>query len=327
MDKSIKCLLCNDNFSNYIKFSYHIRKKHQITSKEYYDSFMKKDKEEKCNNIECNNICKFISFQNGYSKHCSTRCSTLNKETQDKMKYKLMEKYGVEHALQSKEILNKMIEGNIIKFGVKNIQQNKQIKEKTKKTCIEKYGVEFACQSKEIRLKIKETNIKRYGFVSPMESDIIKRKSKKSCINKYGVDHHMKVIEIKEKTRNTSLERHGYKYWVGTEEHIEWMKNGGAAYCNKFIINPSKPQVELYNICQQIFPYVILNYPCLNYSIDIAVPSLNLAIEYDGSYWHSDKEYDYERQRKLEEEGWIFLRFVDKIPTIEELKSELKEKL
>lgn len=89
----------------------------------------------------------------------------------------------------------------------------------------------------------------------------------------------------------------------------EYMINGGASYLNSCISNPSKPQVELYNMILELCPYAILNYPCLNYSIDIAIPFLNIAIEYDEPYWHQDKESDERRQKKLEEEGWIFIRF------------------
>ena len=108
------------------------------------------------------------------------------------------------------------------------------------------------------------------------------------------------------------------------EKLKERMNDWQAGYMNTFIKNPSKPQIKLFKLCCEIFPYPILNYRCLNYSIDIAVPSLNLAIEYDGSYWH-DKEYDDYRQNKLENEGWKFLRYVDKIPEKDKLFFDFKE--
>lgn len=100
------------------------------------------------------------------------------------------------------------------------------------------------------------------------------------------------------------------------------MINGGAAYCNRFIKNPSKPQIKLFELCQKLLPYPILNYPCDRYSIDIAVPSLNLAIEYDGSYWHNS-EYDKYRQEQIEKDGWVFLRYVDEIPSKKKLLKEV----
>ncbi len=45
------------------------------------------------------------------------------------------------------------------------------------------------------------------------------------------------------------------------------------------------------------------------YSVDIAMPSLRLAIELDGWYWHQDKKKDCERDRILRSRGWHVKRF------------------
>lgn len=111
------------------------------------------------------------------------------------------------------------------------------------------------------------------------------------------------------------------------ERDRERMLNGGAAYMLSFVRNPSKPQVKLFHLIQEVCPYSVLNYPCvaLNCSIDIAVPQLSLAIEYDGSYWHQDEESDRKRQQILEEEGWTVLRYRDYIPTKEELLKDINQ--
>jgi len=108
------------------------------------------------------------------------------------------------------------------------------------------------------------------------------------------------------------------------EMHSKRMKNGGAAYANFFIKNPSGPQIQLFNKVKKIYPQAILNYPSLNFSIDIAIPDLMIAIEYDCWYWH-DEEKDKIRQSKLEGKGWKFLRYKDYIPKIDELKKDLKK--
>lgn len=107
------------------------------------------------------------------------------------------------------------------------------------------------------------------------------------------------------------------------EELRNRMLNGGAAYLNSFIKNPSKPQTELYKRCKSIFSDAVLNFPCLNYSIDVAIPSYWVAIEYDGSYWHQDNEKDQHRQFRIEQEGWSFLRYLDYVPTVEELDHDI----
>ncbi len=109
------------------------------------------------------------------------------------------------------------------------------------------------------------------------------------------------------------------------EKQKERMLNGGAAYMLSFVKNPSNPQVELFHLVQEIYLGTVLNYPCLNYSIDIVVPQLNLAIEYDSSYWHQDEDKDLKRQLELEKEGWIFLRYRDYVPILEKFLEDLNQ--
>ena len=105
----------------------------------------------------------------------------------------------------------------------------------------------------------------------------------------------------------------------------KFFKNGEAARLNLFIKNPSKPQIELYEIIKQIYPNCILNYPTeSNFSIDIAIKKHMVAIEYDGSYWHN-KEKDKIRQDKLENEGWKFIRYIYYIPNIKKIEEDLKD--
>lgn len=106
------------------------------------------------------------------------------------------------------------------------------------------------------------------------------------------------------------------------------MLNGKAAYLNRCMKNPSVPQVKLYKKVLKICPYAILNYPYLNYSIDIAIPFLNIAIEYDG-YFHfnseESKEYHKRRQTNLEKEGWKFIRYniYQEFPSKKEVRKDI----
>ena len=103
---------------------------------------------------------------------------------------------------------------------------------------------------------------------------------------------------------------------------IEWQ----ASYMNSFIKNPSKPQVELFNLVKKLCYCAELNYPVIevNRCIDIAIPFHKIAIEYDGSYWHQDEEKDKQRQKQIESLGWKFIRYRDRIPTIDELRLDIQ---
>jgi hypothetical protein len=213
-----------------------------------------------------------------------------------------IKKYG-DHPMRVQEFKDKFNKTCLENFGG-HPMKNDRIKDKCKETCLDRYNVENYSQTKECKNRIEKTNMEKFGFSCSLQNE-----------------------EVKEKARKTSLELHGVEYYTQTEEFKESqsrrMLNGGAAHALSFMKNPSKPQVELFQLVQQYCPYVILNYPCLNFSIDIAIPKLGIAIEYDGSYWHQDKEADNRRQKLLEDEGWKFLRYRDYVPRLEEFKKDI----
>lgn len=150
----------------------------------------------------------------------------------------------------------------------------------------------------------------------------------KMCLSQQGKKHHFYGKKHKETTKKKTS--YSMKKWWNTIDGVKQrqkqsnkMKEGQAAYANSFITNPSKPQVELFNKVKKIFNSAILNYPFFSYSLDIAIPEKRLVIEYDGSYWHNDKDYDKRRQNYLERHGWKFLRYVDKVPSFNELNIDI----
>jgi len=133
-----------------------------------------------------------------------------------------------------------------------------------------------------------------------------------------------------EKRRGRTKETYEYLR-EAAKKHSRYMKNGGAVYANSFNTNPSGPQVEIYKTAKEMFPEltVKINYPFLNYGLDIAILEYKVAIEYDGSYWHGvnkKKGYDDDkRQKECENYGWKFLRYEDKIPTMDQLKEDIQK--
>ncbi len=217
------------------------------------------------------------------------------------------------------------------KYGVDNASQIEGVSDKIKDTFIKRYGVSNASYLPDFESKRKMTNRKKLGVDYPMQSEEIKNKNVSYFQKKFGYDYPMQTPESR---KQLSKNRKG-KTWeeiFGIEKsnelkikQKEFMERGHAVIMNKCISNPSKPQVELFNLCQELFPLAILNYPCIwtNRSIDIALPQLAVAIEYDGSHWHQDKEADNIRQKNIEEQGWNFVRYLDRIPSREELLADV----
>ena len=100
MLNELNCKICGYEASTKQGFNSHISHKHHIKSKDYYDTYLKKDGEGIC---FCGNPTKFRDMWYGYNKHCCTRCIPLDPKIQDKMKATCMEHYGVDNIWKDRD--------------------------------------------------------------------------------------------------------------------------------------------------------------------------------------------------------------------------------
>lgn len=344
------CEICKFVCKDYHKLANHIRK-HNITSKYYFNKYLLNDK----NKIKCE-VCgkepKFLGMKKGYSTHCSIKCGVSNPKTIEKAKKKFILKYGVCNPSQSISIKEKKAKTCLKNYGVENPSkseivrhkvkqtcfknngvlypmQNTDIHNKAKQTCFKHYGVEFSFQSLEIKKRTVKSNLIKYGFISTNQVSYIKDKQKKTCFKNYGVENPRQSEEIKRKYRQTCLKRYGVDHPNKTKKSRENLRqvmlNGGAVVALHGNKSPSKPQVKLYYMIKSLYEDAVLNFPVIevNKSIDIAIPTLKVAIEYAGSYWHQNKEKDQIRQKEIENLGWRFIRYLDEIPSLERIKEDI----
>lgn len=181
-------------------------------------------------------------------------------------------------------------------------------------------GLKTGPQSEEVKRK-------RVEIQTKIMSDPIRRKNQSNKMK--GINHPLFGKKRSNNTKDKIRSKLIGKCYL-TEKFIENLRkemlDGRASYMNSFISNPSKPQIELFNLVKSLCYCSIINYPIkeVNRCIDIAIPFHKIAIEYDGSYWHQDKEADNDRQNQLESYGWKFLRYLDVIPTKEQLKKDIE---
>ena len=144
-----------------------------------------------------------------------------------------------------------------------------------------------------------------------------------------------KILEYKtrkgrKQSLNERLKRKGPRHSKEYKERLRnEMLNGKAIYLNRFIKNPSKLEVKLRELIKILYSNCEFQYPVLNYSLDVALPDKKIAIEYDGWY-HFDTQdhidYHFRRQKKIEEQGWKFIRYsmFNKFPSIEQIRDSVK---
>ena len=183
------------------------------------------------------------------------------------------------------------------KYGVDNPMHVLDVKEKLQNTIRLKFGVDNISQLEEIKQKKMNTFQQRYGVNWAMESEDIKNKVKQTCLKKYGCTNSMQNETIRAKAMSTLC------------------KNGNTP--------TSSQQIEVYNILKQYYDTTKLNYPFSLLSLDIfvCINNIKIDVEYDGWFWHQDKQKDLQRDKFLQSKGFKVLRIRsgELLPTEQEL--------
>ena len=247
------------------------------------------------NNLKKRPVCiicgKPVKYTSGhYAKFCSKECqySDLGKKITKEIKIKSnLEKYGVEHTSQLKEVTDKRTKSRA--EHVNKIQQH------VRESLYKKYGAYDVMHIPHILQKIKNTNLKKFGVEFPLqqlkkENSEIYQKISQTCINKFGVDSPLKNKEIREKIKQTNIQKYGVDNPLKNKEI--WKKSQD----NRQISSKSKLENNFLNYLKLkyesddiITQYKSKEYP---YYCDFYIKSINLYIEIQGHWTHNDHPFD-----------------------------------
>jgi len=258
----------------------------------------------------------------GDKKYYCHKCSKIKKDKT------MLDLYGVIHPCQNADIMQKVKDTNNEKYGVDMPSQLLEFENKKKQTNLEKYGVEYPQQNKEIKNKSYETMIEKYGVKTPIENVEIKEKIKNTCLSKYGVKNPFCSVDIRKKiTENTNkntIEKYKNEYnivSIDSDNYSILCKKGHIYEIYKSLFNQRNTyNVENCTICNpighfssdsenDILDFIKENYDgeiiensrnIINpYELDIYLPELKLAFEFNGVFWHSElyKEKNYHNMK------------------------------
>ena len=269
-------------------------------------------------------------------KYCDYIKSTLNKTTNYyckkcknvKIKETVLNKYGVENVFQLKEVKDKIKETSLKKYKKDHYSKTDDFINKIKTTNLEKYNVEFVQQNKEVRQKTEETNIIKYGFKTSLLNNDVKIKVNNTMLDKYGVLYPLQNEEIKNKNKKTRKENILNKYndlnIISIKSNLYTiMCDKGHIYqidsCNlyhrKNVYNTilctmcnnisdkqtSGLETELYEFIKENYNGNILknDRTVIKKELDIYLPEMNLAFEFNGLYWHNElnKPNNYHKEK------------------------------
>ena len=241
-------------------FATHMKMKHHMTTKTYYDIYCIQEDEGIC--VVCGNATTFKSITYGYSKHCSNkRCSQIDPIIIKKKEQTCISKFGTSNAYQSEEIKEKIRQTLLNRYGVESILQHPNTRQKTYEAINSTKVKNKIYQSKLNHIKEyeiannctwKKTLVELYGqgWLKLDIPDIILNRRTKFISNKY-----IPIIEDYYNHSKSSI------YESQIKDLITTIYNGNIVYHSRSII----PHKEL----------------------DIYIPEYKLAIEFNGIFWHS----------------------------------------
>ena len=188
----------------------------------------------------CGKLTPFLSYDRGFQKYCSLKCSNNDPEVIKKKEQTSLKKYGTTKPQQtdivkqksretslrlyggqgneSKFIQKKQNQTMIEKYGVKCFSQNKQLLEKSKQTKLERYGNPWYTNIE----KVYQTNIKRHGGIG-MGSEDIRKKICNTKIENYDDPYYSN----REKSKQTCLKRYGVECYTESEQMIDYITQLG----------------------------------------------------------------------------------------------------
>ncbi len=228
-----------------------------------------------------------------------------NENVRNKWKKTIYDKYGVEHISKVDNIIKIKEENNIKKFGYKSTLEIPHLRDKVKKDNNLKYGVDYIQQTENYKIKKKETFLKIFGVENPMYDSSVKNKLKKT-----------KNIKTEAKYLNLLKEKNDYSF-IKYENSTLTFKHEKCNTIQEINIKLLYDRTYIHNSCiclkcnpindsksykeKEILEWLktinvhfidgdrnILN----GKELDIYIPEYNLAIEFNGLYWHSEKYKD-----------------------------------
>ncbi len=201
-----------------------------------------------------------------------------------------LKRTGYEHYRKNPSWKNTYVQENLKKYGKSSYLLTPDGKDKTKKTLLEKYHVDSPLKSKDILRKAQDTRRETINHIQPFTPtgysrnvieaiDIIKSSIALSTIFKEGITYGELETLI------------GLPYST-LQNYRDTIRTSGILLENS--ASTSYEEKEVLDFVSSIYRGTIVkNSRVLDgKEIDIYLPDLNLGIEFNGNYWHSDRFLD-----------------------------------
>lgn len=188
--------------------------------------------------------------------------------------------------------------------------------EKTKNAFVEKYGVEHHFKTEETKQKMRDTLIKNYGVdhfahSKKYKDKVVGIKTKRlNTINEKYISQESNILSITDDEFVCYCPEHKGEYSISKKLYHNRKRiiSNVCLICYPYNENRSIKEKELLNLIKLNYVGdIIPNFRLNNREIDVYLPNLNIGFEFNGSYWHNEKnkpnDYHKEKSDYFEENG------------------------
>jgi hypothetical protein len=240
---------------------------------------------------EKNRVAVAAAFEEKYGGHPMA----VNEETKNRLKETMLAVHGVDHNSKLSNFVTNVKRTKLEKYGNENFNNLDAMKS----TCVEKYGVDNYSKTEEYKHKYIETCTKKYGVEHVSKTPHFKDSHKNIMFEKFMGSQRFQYFSpeftFDEYCGVTKKFNRKYPFKCKRCEKVEdqELSNGRfplCTHCDKLI---SGFHVEITDYLKEILPVgtqIVNNdrttiHPL---ELDVFIPSLNIAIEVNGTYWHSE---------------------------------------
>jgi hypothetical protein len=221
-----------------------------------------------CENPNCNNLVNFKNSTIGYYKYCSIACISCDPKIKKIKEEKSYEKYGTKAPGMNSEIIKKTINTNIERYGGNSPKNNINV--------IKKSNIKF-------RETKKNNLIQKYDNV--ISVDYENKKIYYKCENNHICDMNLYIFQNRKKL-NTII----------------------CTICNPIDSHISGQEILLQQFIKEKYNGdILLNDRHIGKELDVYLPDLKLAFEFNGIYWHNElyrsSNYHLEKTELCEKNG------------------------
>ena len=236
-----------------------------------------------------------------------------------------IKRHGEKHHMLLEKYKNKIQKTKLEKYNDKNYNNSKKSKqtklkkygdenynnrEKSKETCLKKYNIENVSQLNNVKNKKIETTLKNYGVINYSKSYDYKMKNIKYLLNKYE-NIMINKVENDDLILFCNVCNNEYKINKNILRNRIIYDTILCTNCNPInSFTSSGKEIQLIEFIKENYDSEIIQNSrdiIKPYELDIYLPELKLAFEFNGVYWHNElykeKNYHLNKTEKCLEKG------------------------